>query len=145
VAVAARETPVASKPTIAKVMPRTSTIAGRSASSRSRPAPTVLTPAASKYSRVWTTPLRPWSPMWFEPSVATSTPWRASRSATRGSIEKTVPLLCCLKPLIIGHSKSVSVRSAPCIRSRTAPSLPVRAGLTTGQPLPSGPLNRVSM
>ncbi len=60
-------------------------------------------------------------------------------------MEKTVPVSCWTKSLVIGHSKSPIVSSASLIMVRTAPALPERTAFTTGQPLPSGPSKRRSI
>ncbi len=82
--------------------------------------------------------------MWFEARVTTSTPAPARSGATCGSIEKIVPVSCCVKLFVIGHSKSFSVISASEMSLRTAPALPLRFATTTGQPFPSGPSKRRS-
>ena len=133
------------KPTKAKRTPRTSRTAGFSASARFMPAPKRAMPLASKRSSVSRRAPMPWSVMWFDASVTTSTPAPARSGATFGSIEKTVPLSCWRNEAVMGHSKSLSVISASEIRARTAPSLPVRFASTTGQPLPSGPSKRRSI
>ena len=53
-----------------------------------------------------------------------------------GSAVKTVPLVCHRNRFGAGFSKFAIAMSAPEMRSRTAPSLPVLRVLGTGQPKP---------
>ena len=87
------------------------------------PAPNQRTPALSRRSIVSCRASTPWSVMWLEASVTTSIPDRARSGATFGSIEKTVPVSCWTKSLVMGHSKSPIVSSASLISVRTAPGV----------------------
>ena len=72
--------------------------------------------------------------VWSAAMVATSKPARAISGATRGSIEKTVPLSCWTKLRVMAHSKSLTATSAFLITSTTAPAWPARTASTTVQP-----------
>ena len=61
-------------------------------------------------------------------------PASASPAMSRGSAEKTVLLLCQLKLSGAGFSKLAMAMSAPLIRSRNAPALPVRRVYGVSQP-----------
>ena len=89
----------------------------------------------SRFRIVWSIPVRPASPMWLLASDTQSRPASTSPLMYLGLAEKTVPLPWKRKAFGAGFSKLAIAMSAPLMRSRTAPVLPVRFVYGRSQPI----------